>query len=354
MDSQCDRRLSSNSFALRALHLTAFPATAVATENSPPPVRDTMYLESQSTPADTQTTSATSTAVAELVENEPMVTQGTMLPPNLQLLCAARDSAMKSLPTSREEERQEQQATILALAAAYKTKDWKWKSDPKKKRRRADDDISRMERNQPSKRTLKESENAPSEQRSSTSFTPVVKTAAACQKEEPNPRENNKEKSSSSSNHTSANAADGNHVPAESFKSSILALVESCKREQEELKARKKLDAQAKRPRIVREPENKQYFDLTPEDIIFGRGTGSTKHNEHFRKTQVATRHLAYRDGSNSEQTAIVRELVDWVKNQKGRFLHKDAIGWYEVTEEAAMLKVRTMVREYKPRVEDE
>jgi hypothetical protein len=84
--------------------------------------------------------------------------------------------------------------------------------------------------------------------------------------------------------HLGCLAADRNDGSAASFKNPILALTENYKREQEEIKARNKFDAQVKRRRIVRAPENRQYFDLTPEDIIFGQGTGPNKHNEHFRK----------------------------------------------------------------------
>ena len=63
---------------------------------------------------------------------------------------------------------------------------------------------------------------------------------------------------------------------------------------------------------------------------------------------------MAYQNGSDSKKTAIVRELVGWVKNQKGRFLDLDVIGWYDVTEAASMDTIWKMVQGYKRKVVDE
>ncbi|KAI2512804.1 hypothetical protein MHU86_1592 [Fragilaria crotonensis] len=312
-DSQGDRRVSSDSSGWGVTYLESLAARAVAMQNSSS-LGSMMDLKSQSSPANSLTTAT----------------------------FAACDAASAVVESTK--------SNII---------DSKGKSNSKKKRRNTSDDNDNKERKQRSKRILKDSEKSPSKQSSEAKLAPAMTAAAVGQRQVPNLRlhdtnETTSNRNNNLNNKSTLGTANGKDNSTESIKSTIMAYAENCKRKQAEKKARKKLDAQIKKPRIIREPEIKQYFKKTPQDIIFGRGTVCNRHNENFRENQVAPRYLDYREGYDAEKTAIVRELVDWVKNQGGRFLLKDADGWYEVTEEAAMLKVRTMVREYSPAVEDE
>lgn len=146
------------------------------------------------------------------------------------------------------------------------------------------------------------------------------------------------------------NSGSNNINDAQSVQARIMALVENDKRNQEEIKAKRRIATslsgpRMKKPRNDKEPPQKQYFQKTDIDVIFGRGSGPNVHNRLFRG-EVASRQLAYKMGWDLEKKIIVDELIEWVRNRKGRFLAKDASGWYEVTDSATRCKIRQMIRE--------
>lgn len=106
-------------------------------------------------------------------------------------------------------------------------------------------------------------------------------------------------------------------------------------------------------PRYKKEPENKEYFEVTDNDVIFGRGTGPNLHNRRFRDEVVAKYREVYRKRTNNDaqKRAIIQEMMDHVK-ANGRFLAKDKIGWFEVTPKAVSVKLQKMTNEYKTQSE--
>lgn len=101
-------------------------------------------------------------------------------------------------------------------------------------------------------------------------------------------------------------------------------------------------------------PEDRVYYPKTSNDVICGRGSGASKHNETFRNEHAGPKRDAYKQGHNAEKETIVKELMDFVHNRGGRFLEKDGKGYFEVTHGAARAKLQKMTNEFLTQEERE
>ena len=229
----------------------------------------------------------------------------------------------------------EAQRAILSLARKTQKND-SWR--PKAKAKLPQPSFERQQRS-----SIRNSvaEKAPEQKLSEVSFAPTTPDVS-CQQEPAG--DDQSSGSIDHENRTTVETLPSHDIISGSVQSSIWALTKSHQRKREETKAMEKENAMMnKKPRSIKEPSKKQYFVKGDADVIFGRGTGPTRHNQAFRD-HVATVFLQYRRGSDAEKKAIVTDLTQWVGNRQGRFLEKDANGWYQVTEKAAKGKIRACI----------
>jgi len=103
-----------------------------------------------------------------------------------------------------------------------------------------------------------------------------------------------------------------------------------------------------RRPRKKVVPEVKVYVEPNQSDVLLGRGGRSNHHpgNKRYRE-EVKNLQRWYNDTADKTQkTDLSQTLVDFVHSCNGRFLEKDANGWYIVANIVARRKASQALRE--------
>mmetsp|Transcript_15845 Transcript_15845/g.43749 ORF Transcript_15845/g.43749 Transcript_15845/m.43749 type:complete len:689 (-) Transcript_15845:461-2527(-) len=103
-----------------------------------------------------------------------------------------------------------------------------------------------------------------------------------------------------------------------------------------------------RRPRKKVLPEVKEYVEITNDDVLLGRGGRSNHHvgNKRYRE-EVKNLQKWYADTADkNEKTDLSQMLVDYVHSYGGRFLEKDANGWYIIPNIVARRKASQALRE--------
>lgn len=108
-----------------------------------------------------------------------------------------------------------------------------------------------------------------------------------------------------------------------------------------------------KRKRFPRKkiiPQNKQYADLTENDVLMGRGGKSNHHIGNIRYREEIERQQGWYKNTNDkdQKTGISERLVSFVKSYGGNFLEKDDTGYYIIDDAMARRKVSQALREDK------
>lgn len=110
---------------------------------------------------------------------------------------------------------------------------------------------------------------------------------------------------------------------------------------------RKRVDTRTKRIRKTL-PDKKVYVTPTDNDVFMGRGGISNNHpgNKEYRRVILENQQI-YKTLSTSEKSELSLSVLAHIHNDcGGRFLEKDKIGWYIVTDHTARLKVSQALRE--------
>lgn len=99
------------------------------------------------------------------------------------------------------------------------------------------------------------------------------------------------------------------------------------------------------------EPLEKQYVEITDNDVLLGRGGLSNRHPGNIVYRQHILEHQReYKLLKTDEKTEMSKAVVAWVKKRRGRFLKRDenAPGqpYYIATDETARQKVSQALRE--------
>lgn len=94
-------------------------------------------------------------------------------------------------------------------------------------------------------------------------------------------------------------------------------------------------------------PEDRDYIELTDDDVGLGRGGALNRHpgnlKFHQAKLELQPR---YHEAIKDERTVIAQGLVDRVHAWGGKFLKKDSHGWYVVDNHTARTKCSQALRE--------
>lgn len=103
-------------------------------------------------------------------------------------------------------------------------------------------------------------------------------------------------------------------------------------------------------PAVTLEPAPDTLFgDITNHDVLLGRGGGTNTQagNKRFR-TIVNAHQPMYLEAKRKEKPLIARCIVEWIRQEGGRFLTKeeDSGKWYEVGDHRAEAKTSQALRE--------
>lgn len=101
---------------------------------------------------------------------------------------------------------------------------------------------------------------------------------------------------------------------------------------------------------VVSSSMNSPSIQITPNDVLFGRGKFHRSHcgNEKMRELAAAFRELYEKCLDRDQKTDITRYIVDSIKHNGGRFLkyNKEDRQWYVVSDEEARQKVSHAMRD--------
>lgn len=115
------------------------------------------------------------------------------------------------------------------------------------------------------------------------------------------------------------------------------------------IKARKTSVQKTKRQRKVYEvaAHQRKYVQYTDMDVLCQRGGLGNQHagNKRYLAAKEAMQVL-YQATPKAGRTAVAQQLVDQVRSWGGRFLTKDAHGWYEIHNHKARTKASQALRE--------
>lgn len=105
------------------------------------------------------------------------------------------------------------------------------------------------------------------------------------------------------------------------------------------------------RPPKVTNPQGIPSSQITPKDVLFGRGKHHRSHsgNETMRKLSSGLRHVYDKCIDRDQKTDITRYIVDTIRHNGGRFLKykKEDRRWYAVSDEEARQKVSHVMRDH-------
>ena len=94
-------------------------------------------------------------------------------------------------------------------------------------------------------------------------------------------------------------------------------------------------------------PEDRDYIELTDDDVGLGRGGALNRHPGNLRFHQAKLElQPRYHQALKDERTVIAQGLVDRVHAWGGKFLKKDSHGWYVVDNHTARTKCSQALRE--------
>ena len=121
-------------------------------------------------------------------------------------------------------------------------------------------------------------------------------------------------------------------------------------------KAKKSLTKPSSAPKRIRKVYDiavdcRRYVQYTDSDVLCQRGGLANKHkgNHQYLAAKEALQ-TVYQATPKSGRTAVAQQLVDRVHAWGGRFLRKDAKGWYEIHNHTARTKAGQALREeYTP-----
>jgi hypothetical protein len=86
-----------------------------------------------------------------------------------------------------------------------------------------------------------------------------------------------------------------------------------------------------------------------PHDVLLGRGKPLQKHTGNLRYHHtIESYEDRYESAMKLEKTTIAKEIVQQIKDAKGRFLKQDSTGWVEIDDDAARYKVSHTFRNHR------